>query len=400
MEIKIHIILVTLSCYVFAYHDFTCKKKTVLLLIRRPAFEFSIRLLQRVAEDTNAHFVLSPLTTWLQMIALSDGARGETFDEILKLTRQKHSKCFKRKFHQVIPRLQRGLRYKTKRQSVMVIDKGVLPKTQFILEMQEVYGIDVMVLDFNKPTASSFQVNRLVDDVTGGIIDGVVYEDDFIDTVLLMSDANFFHSVWQTEFFRGYTQTRTFFSSHGAAIGTVNMMYQTGYFCMVEIPQIGVKVLELPLGNPGISMLFFLPTTKAWVGELFYNLEKLDLITIFNFFKIEEQRLVNVAIPKFIQVTEVENLSELLYDMGIKRIFDRELSELEGVGEYNVHASVMTQVTHIRVNEKGLSFGVDFDSANESSVEFIADRPFAYMVVDKTINFIIYAGAYSVPSLV
>lgn len=397
---KLYVILVPLMCYVLAYHDFTCKRKTVLLLIKRPAYEFSIRLLQRVAEDTNAHFVLSPLTTWLQIIALSEGASGKTFDEILTLARHQHSRCFKRKFREVIPRLQRGLRYKAKRYSIMVIDKAVLPKTRFIVEMQEVYGIDVMLLDFNKPTESSFQVNRMVEDATGGVIDGIVYEDDFIDTVLLMSDANFFHSVWKTGFFRGYTQTRTFFSSHRAAIGTVNMMYQTGYFYMIEIPQIGVKILEMPLGIPGLSMLFFLPTTKAWVGELFYNLEKMELTTIYNFFKIEDQKLVNVAIPKFNQVTEVENLAELVYDMGIRRIFDRDVAELDGIGEYNVHASVMTQITHMRVNEKGLSLGVDYVTVNESSVDFIADRPFAYMVVDTSINFIIYAGAYTVPSYV
>ncbi|CAB3221589.1 unnamed protein product [Arctia plantaginis] len=392
------LVIVTLSCCVVAYNDYKCNKQAALRLLKRPAFEFSIKLLQRVAEDTDGHFIFSPLTTWLQMTALSEGATGFTFREIWQVTRHHRNRCFRKKMYDIMSQLNRSLKSRSSRTSVIAIDKLMAVKKRFVKEVQRLYGIKVLLLNFNQPAKSANEVNEAIKHGTGGVIDRILYYDDFNSTVLLLSDANYFHSAWRTPFASVYTRSTPFFSSSGGELGVVSMMHQTGYFNLVEFPQINAQVLEIPFAVPGISMLVFLPTDKVWIGEIFYSLQKTRLTAIFNMFKRKGLSLVNVALPKFSQLTEIENLPELLYDMGIKRIFNPNLAELRGISNYKVYASLMTQISRITVGEEGVTVGAEFLAENDTSVDFKANKPFVYMIVERTTEFILYAGVYSIPS--
>lgn len=392
------LVIVTLSYCVLAYNDYKCNKQAALRLVKRPTYDFSIKLLQRVAEDTDGHFIFSPLTTWLQMTALSEGATGFTFKEIWQVTRHHRNRCFRKKMNDIMSQLNRALKGRSSRTSVITIDKLMAVKKRFVKEVQRLYGIKVLLLNFNQPAKSASQVNKAIKQGTGKVIDRILYYDDFNSTVLLLSDANAFHSAWRTPFMSSYTRPTSFFSCSGGELGAVSMMHQTGYFNLIDFPQINAQVLEIPFAVPGISMLVFLPTDKVWIGEIFYSLQKTRLTAIFNMFKRKGLSLVNVALPKFSQLTEIENLPELLYDMGIKRIFNPTLAELRGISNYRVYASLMTQISHITVDEEGVTAGAEFLAQNDTSVDFKANRPFVYMIVERTTEFILYAGVYSIPS--
>lgn len=353
-------------------------------------------MLQRVTEDTDSHFVFSPLSTWLQVTALAEGATGSTLREIWKVTKHHRNKCFKKKLSDILDTLNSELRYESKKKSVMAIDRLIRVNKSYVRAVQKLYGIKVMQLDFNEPKKSADRVNKAVEDGTGRVIDTIVYYDDFIDSTLVMSDANYFRTEWKTPFNRAYTELKPFYSNRG--IRKVKLMNQIGYYNYVHMPQIRAEVLEIPCATRRISMLVFLPTEQEWIGEIFYSLQNTSLTGIFNMYKGRRQQLINLTMPVFSQQTEISNIPELLYDMGIKKIFNPDVAEVKTISNYKVHASLMTQVTDIEVNEKGVT--VETASAlvsNDTVTDFLVNRPFAYMIVDKLTDFILYAGVYSTP---
>ncbi|XP_075986052.1 serine protease inhibitor 27A-like [Anticarsia gemmatalis] len=398
MNFKILTILVTLCCTVSTYQHYRCSYKSTLHLHKRPAYLFSVRLLRRVAEDTRGHFVFSPLSTWMQLGALAEGARGDTLREIWNVTRLHRNPCYRKMLGKIYRNTNKNLGINSRRQSVLAIDRFMDVKKPFVRFVERNYDTKVWQLDFNRPLRSADKVNQFIEHSVGGGIDRILLDAYFNSSVMLLSDANYFNGKWQVSFNSGAVEP--FYSSQGGEIGQVNMMTQTGYFHVSEFPIIKAKVLEIPFENNKTSVLVFLPTEKDWVGEMFYNFENTSLTSIFNLFKRQPLKLVNVKLPKFNMTSEVDNLPELLYDMGLERMFNTTTAEFGGISKFKLNTSFMTQVTRIDVDEDGVTVGPGFTATNDTKFEdFVANKPFVFMIVNKRTEFILYAGVYSEPSV-
>ncbi|KAJ8708249.1 hypothetical protein PYW07_010374 [Mythimna separata] len=193
MEIKLFTFtLVSLWTYGVLAYEYHCSKRSALLLLKRPAYEFSLRMLQKVSQETDSHFVYSPISTWLQLSALAEGADGRTFKEIWKVTKHHRNRCFKRQLGEILNKLSKDLKNECKRKSVIAMDKLMAVKKFYVRQIEKLYGIKALLLDFNEPEKSARKVNQVTKDGTDGLVDNIVYYDDFLSTVLLMSDANYF----------------------------------------------------------------------------------------------------------------------------------------------------------------------------------------------------------------
>lgn len=299
-------------------------------------------------------------------------------------------------------KINKRLKSEFRRKSVIIIDELMAVKKNYIQDVQKFYGVKVLLKNFAYPDTAAREVNKFIEYGTNGIVTDAVFSDDFNDTVMLMSDNLYFRSAWLTPFNPAYTKTEEFLSSLGSTIGKVNMMNQIGYFNMTEVPRINAKILEIPCVN-GISMLLFLPIKKNWVGDIFFDLHRTTLNSIYNTFKSQGPKLVNVKIPRFSVSTSIENLPELLFDMGVRRVFDPNRSELKYVSDYDMNASLMSQIADIEVTEQGVRASATVESLVNDTVndteEFVANMPFAFLIVDRQTNFILFAGAYSIPSV-
>ncbi|KAG6458419.1 hypothetical protein O3G_MSEX010853 [Manduca sexta] len=397
------LVIAALLCVVRA-HTYNCSRRSATLLLKRPAYEFSVKLLERVAQQDAGHFVYSPLSTWLQLLSVAEGARGQTLRELWNITKHHRNRCFKKQLSTILFRINRDLKHTSRRRGIIIVDKFMNVKNSYIRDVHRLYGIKTLLENFNNPEKSAAKVNKFVSYGTENQIPEVVYYDDFINTVFLMTDANYFNNTWKAPFNPEFTREEPFYSSsYGDQIGTVNMMTQTGYFLMTEFPKINARVLELPLSDRKFSFLIFLPIRGGvWIGELLYSLEMTRLTSVYNMFRHTGLQLVKVKIPRFKITTNIENLPELIHDMGVKRIFNPNLAELSRISNYKMYVSLMTQISEVEVTERGVRArsGIPDTLINDKgAVEFIANKPFAFMIVDKETEFIMYAGMYSNPSL-
>ncbi|CAH0403453.1 unnamed protein product [Chilo suppressalis] len=393
------LILLVILCASTLAARYQCNHKSALLILKRPAYEFSVKLLDRVAQASDAHFVYSPISTWLQLLTLSEGAHGQTLKEIWNVTKHLRLKCFRRKWRSIVNRVDTQLKDVSKRRGFMVVDKLMNVKKSFILEVERLKSLQVLMLDFNYPVTAADIANKEVESATNGVIVNAFTPYDFNSTVLLMADTSFYKSNWKIPFNTVYTRPEPFYSEFGVDEGEVNMMNRIDYFNYTEIPRIGAKVLELPCGSGDrVTMLFFLPTTGS-IRDLFFSLQRIRIMSIFNKFKVDGASLVDVKIPRFKITTDIDSIPELLYDMGVKRVFHPDLANLRGISDFKVYASLMAQVADIEVNEEGVTATAvaDFLLANKVSKDFTANRPFAFLLIDKRTELILFAGTYSTP---
>ncbi|XP_032521759.2 serine protease inhibitor 77Ba-like [Danaus plexippus] len=375
-----------------------CNDENALIAFKQPTYDFSVRILDKVATETGFHFVFSPFSTWWQLMTLAEGARGKTRSELWKVTRYHRVKCFRRKYKEIINAMDEELAYMTKRTNIVIMNKLLNVKKSYEDEARKSHANKILSLNFNNPVDSAIEANDFIETDVDGVITKTVTPEDFNMTVLMTTDLAYFKSDWLHAFNPVYTSVENFYKS-SVPIGKVKLMTQMGYFNVTDVPIINARVVELPFNSNGrVSMLVFLPT-KGYVEDLFYNLSYIRLTSIYNLFKAVGPKLLTVRIPRFKITTELQNIPELVYDMGVKRIFYPDLANFGGISDYKVHTSLMKQTTHIEVIEEGVNGEVEFLVRNDEQEIFSADRPFAYLIVDKKTDLILFAGMYTRPSV-
>ncbi|XP_047510621.1 serine protease inhibitor 77Ba-like [Pieris napi] len=382
--------------------QFHCSQDSAMVSFKRPTYDFSVRILDRVSQETGSHFVFSPISTWLQLMTLAEGAKGPTADELWKVTRYHRMKCFRRKYREILNLMDDELLPMTKRSSTIVVNKLLDVKTSFTNEVIKSKETKVLLLDVDDLAGSAAKVNDIIKTNMDGVIEEGLYQDDFNLTMLLLADTAYFRSDWQAPFNPVYTSKEIFYSEENEPIGDVKLMTQIGYFNVTDVPYVNARILELPFSPESrVSMLILLPKVGS-VKDMYYKLKDIRLMTIYSLLKRTGPTLVSVKLPRFKITTNLVNIPELLYDMGVKRVFYPNLADLSGISDHATHASIMTQIADIEITEKGANASsmADFLISNPyTKEEFVANRPFAYLIVDKKTDIILFAGMYSNPSI-
>lgn len=394
MNLKIFILILSLILVTAE----RCSKENTVKVVHRPVYEFSVRLLEKISIETKGHFVYSPLFTWLQLTALAEGARNTTLKEILtttRLTRHRRLPCYRKQFREIVNELNNNLEVDSKMYSVIIVDKFYKVKRGFKKSVEKLEKTKVLSLNFDRTEESAAEANEVIKFYTNGVINEVVYPNDFVNRVLIMSDAAYFKSAWKSPFNVGLTEVKPFYTDSNVINGHVNMMQQYGIFNITEIQIINAKILELPCKGD-VSLLVFLPLRES-ILDIYYLLKYASLKGIYNSFKLKP---VNVSLPRFEIDTEISNIRELLLDMGVERAFYPEKAQLKGISDFKLYASLMTQLVKIEVTENYVQASVDTEFLFEPTdvQEFNVNKPFAYMLVDRKNDIIMFAGMYSQPT--
>ncbi|XP_041971356.1 serine protease inhibitor 77Ba-like [Aricia agestis] len=390
-EVILFMCLVTVHGYNF------CSTNNSIAAFKRPTYEFSLNILYRVAEQEDYHFAYSPISTWLQLVSLALGARGETSSELQNVTRYIKNKCFQRKYFQENHRLRKNLVALTEKSSFVVVHKLVGVKRKYINLINTCRISKVLPVNFDEPERAATLTNGLIERNTRGVIKQGVYVDDFENKLLFLTDNGYFKSNWLHPFDPLFTSEETFYSERNEDVGKVRMMSQLNYFRIAKIPKINAEVLELPFNTRRkMSMLIALPIDGA-IGDLLYAFKGVTLRTIFNLNR-RRKELVLVKLPRFRIDTELSNLAELLNDMGLQKIFYPELSDFGGISNTKLFVSLIAQQTRVEVTEEGaraMYNSPDFLVKGNQTRKFEANRPFAFFIVDKVTEIILFAGMYS-----
>ncbi|MCK5028013.1 MAG: serpin family protein [Bacteroidales bacterium] len=360
--------------------------------------QFGIEIFKRILNADQGNLMISPLSISQALLMTYNGADGDTkkaFEETLFLN------------DLTIDEVNQSAQELVK--ALLEVDPGVIIdiansiwyrdgytiKPEFIQVNKDYYNAEVQQLVFNDDAVDI--INAWVKDKTNDKIEEII---DSIEptTLMFLINAVYFKGNWKYQFEESNTINDEFTLSNGSKI-TVPFMHQSITANVMNHDDF--TILDLLYGRGNFSMFIILPDEDKTIDdvlELWNNDTYNQWLTDFT-----EVGELDVVIPKFKSVYEKE-LNDVLKAMGLALAFDSGQANFSNIIEnMQLFISKVKHKTFIEVNEKGTeaaavtSVEIGYTSVNPSS-QFIADRPFLFVIREKYTNSILFMGRVEDPS--
>ncbi|KAM3258999.1 hypothetical protein ACQJBY_050645 [Aegilops geniculata] len=383
-----------------------------------------------VTRETASNVAFSPLSIYSALSLVAAGARGVTLDELLAVlgASSRDELAANGRFvaeHALADRSPSG-GPRVAFASGLWHDAGRPLEPAYREAVVASYLSEIRAVDFrNKAEESREEINKWVAAATGNLVDSILPPESVSeDTSVVLANAIYFKGKWETPFKKKKTKVERFYLLDGTAVDAP--MMRTGRSQYVDEHD-GFKVLRLPYRSqdpgaskkrrrgtssgdhpapplPRYSMCVYLPDARdgLWdlVGKIASSPSFLrDPLPEYEV-DVDEFRL-----PKF-KVSFYGKLSGVLQDMGLVTAFKADKADLTDMAPDVVDASgdikrlVLKDVLHravVEVNEEGTeAAGVTVCEEEDESacqpVDFIADHPFAFFVIEEVSGAVVFAG--------
>jgi serpin B len=252
----------------------------------------------------------------------------------------------------------------------------------FLQNNADYYGADIFKAPFDKQTCKD--INNWVKQKTDGMIPEVLDNIPY-DAVMYLVNALAFEAEWSEIYEKHQVRDGKFTKEDGIKQNVEFMYGSEGVYLEDEKATGFMKYYK----GGKYAFIAMLPNEGFSVSEYIASLNGQSLNELL---KNPQHTTVHTAIPKFETEYNVE-MSEILDAMGMKKAFDPDKAEFEGLGTStagNIYISRVLHKTFISVGEKGtkagaatvieMKDGAAFDP--QKPKEVFLDRPFVYMLVD------------------
>jgi len=203
---------------------------------------------------------------------------------------------------------------------------------------------------------------------------------------------------WENPFDEQFTSKDDFYTSDSVKI-KVDFMNQSSYLKYNENEIF--KIIELPYSGQNISMIVLLPKKVSDIDSIEKSLNSVNFDFWINELYI---KLVNVSIPKF-RIDFLQDVSSTLIANGCELPFS-DKANFSRIGKPPVHISRIIQKTSITVEENKnnnfteqvISKDQNFKNIENSVMNFKADKPFIFIIVDNFNHSILLIGKVVSPN--
>ena len=356
-----------------------------------PGSSFVFGLFQDiVAYDESDIVFISPLSASIALSMTAAGAEGATQEEMLRtlgfggLSVKDLNAC-NRGIIDLLSSDPEGVELNVAN-SLWVSDRFTL-KSRYIRTAGSEYSARVSNLDFSDPASPSV-INRWCAENTSGRIDKMIENIDPATQMYLLN-ALYFKGMWTTPFDAANTRKEIF---HGNRRDSeVEFMHRTASFPYYIGPE--GALLELPYGEGSFVMDIFLPAEGVSAEEFASGLDGEALSTLTGLLQTDR---IKVALPKFKAEYET-SLNATLQRLGMRDAFTTS-ADFSGMSKEPLMISEVKQKTFIEVNEEGseaaavTSVAVMRTSLAPKPLEFRADRPFVFLIRERTSGTVLFLG--------
>ena len=356
--------------------------------------DFSFRLFKETRGDINQ--VISPLSVTYALGMLNNGAAGVTRQEICQTlgfgdTGADGINAFCRKMLTELPALDEQTKVMLSNAIFLNQPRYFLP--EFLDIAHTYYDAETQTRNFGDGETMDV-INQWGSDHTMGMIDKVLTKDTFKeDAASYLLNAVYFKGVWTLKFDKEETKDEVFNGKE-----TVPMMHMRNYLPYSETDD--YQALALPYGNEAYRMTVLLPREDKSIGDI---LAKLDADTWFwELQRIEGGAEVDVKLPRMDIDTGV-NLVEPMGKLGMPSAFDPVEACIPDYCNISQYISNMFQVAKIKMDEEGTEAAAITVIETSDAIgphhdpilyEFHADRPFIFVISERSTGVILFIGQY------
>lgn len=365
--------------------------------------KFGIKLFKEIYKgQEKENIFISPLSISMILTVASNGAAGETLNEMTKTLELQDQN-----FNEINENNLKLIKYLKNIKDVELNiansfwgKKDFSFKKEFIEINKKFYEADVQTLDFSNPKASKI-INQWVSDKTKDKIKEVVPSQIPDDLVLFLINAIYFKGNWTYEFNEEYTQEKDFYLLDGS-IKKHPLMALNKNFMYYEDDN--VQGISLPYGGneeePGnISMYIFLPKENYNLNQFFKDLNYDKWEKLIGSFDWMEGY---IELPKF-RLEYEKNLNDILKSLGINKAFSDQ-ADFSKMTKEQVLINSVFHKSFVEVNEKGTeAAAVTVISVGITSVEvketftMIVNKPFFFVIRDNETGTILFMGNVTNP---
>ena len=360
------------------------------------AFDFFSKVFDEERNDMNGNFMVSPFSLSMALAMTWNGSEGDTRlaiqntlgmgewgdDEV-----NNYFKKLKEAFERTDPSTELSIA------NAIWTNKDIKIFPDFISLNQSYYNATVEAVDFGNPGTVG-KINQWAFNSTNGLIKQVISNTKPNDLMYLLN-ALYFKGIWTSEFEVKNTSKMDFTSYNGTQT-KVDMMHQETRYNYMDDET--MQLVQLPYGNKAFSMIVLLPkegkklldVTQALKSENYWN----------NLTNRMSNKKVDLFLPKF-KTEYSKKLNDVLNDMGMGIAFTPDSADFSRMSNRGAFISMVSQDTFIATDEVGTeaaavtSVGVTVTSfpARDDKIVFKADKPFIYIIQEKSSGSVLFMGA-------
>ena len=378
---------------------------------------FAMTAARQFGKTVAGNYVFSPVSLAYLLGMLSDGAAGQTRDEICAAL------GFGAEDQQEINEFCRDLMVLTKRNSsetevlelanTCVADNEFRMKEDYRKSLHNYYDALVRNFDFLKDDVAGY-INNWASDHTNGHVNNIVDQVKKEDVMFLVNGM-YFKGKWAQPFSPGVRQ-ETFYKETGEkeSVDMMAALFKNARYYKGD----GFQVATLDYGQAepaDYSMSFFLPDIgKGAFLPGFYDgvtlavmLSRLDGGAIAKALSSSEKAWVYIQIPKYKIITD----KSIIYDfksLGMGTMFNDKAADFSHMssGQRALYVSEMRHVASISIDENGCEAAAVSNAVLSDPIapppsgdtppiiEFTADHPFMFLITERSTGAILFMGCY------
>ena len=342
--------------------------------------------------NAQCSMILSPLSITIDLGMLNNGADGVTRDEIDAVLGSKNVggadaiNAFCLKLLSESGTLDEKTRVALANNIYVNSASGCELLPTFVETAKQYYNATPETRDFGDGETRGV-INQWGSDHTEGMIPEAIKEEEFNpDAVSYLLNALYFKGEWTHKF----DAKETFRSQFDEGRAEVKMMHQYSEFSYSE-SNVYQSVI-LPYGNKAYQLTVFLP----WWGMTID-----DVLTELSSKGLQQDKYgacnVNLYLPKFETTTDMR-LEDIMISLGMPNAFEGGYGFNQFCNE-NVYIGMMKQAAKIKLDEEGSEASavtvIDIrKNGGPGYADFVADRPFLYMITEQSTGAIFFIGQY------
>ncbi len=356
--------------------------------------DFAVRLF-KASQNDGENTLISPLSVLSALAMTANGAENETLNEmesVFGLNLQELNPYL----HSYIKSLPQGDKYKLKLANSIWFteDEHFTVKKDFLQTNADYYNSEIYKAPFNNQTLKD--INNWVNYKTDEMIPEIL-NDISPDAVMYLVNALAFDAKWDEEYDDEQIEKDVFTNADGTT-QEVDFMYSTeGKYFEDEKAKGFIKYYE----DKKYAFAAILPDENIGLSEY---IETLNGEKLYSLLASPEKTDVKVSIPQF-EADYSTEMSQVLKDMGIKKAFNPDTAQFQGLGSStkgNIYINRVLHKTFISVGEEGTKAAaatvVDVCESmcapiiTEEIKTVYLERPFVYMLIDTENNIPFFIG--------
>jgi len=377
--------------------DLTTKQKQKAKVDNSLAF----KLFSEISKSKGDNTFFSPYSLNMALGLLYNGSSGNTRNEIVKLLdlsnfSETEINEYYQKMSQVLLKID-PLTNISIANSIWYRN-NISVRSAFIETCKNYFDANVQALDFSSSNAANI-INNWCADKTKNKITQIVTNPVPDDMMMYLINALYFKSKWQLgkTFDKAKTKLDDFTKTNGQKI-KANLMEQTAI--LPYYADRHLQCVELPYGNGAFSMIAILPSEDMNINLLIEYLNSVEWDSITNNMMIQK---VWLKMPRFKVECELP-INQPLMNFGMKQIF---IGGFTNIADTSLYVSDIKQKTFVEVNEEGteavvltatvIGYGSIRKAPPIEPVHFFANRPFLFLIREKSSGVILFIGRIDEP---